>query len=119
MDRLIRRRPDGVRARGWAGKFVSDIFQEVDEEVRREQLKKLWDRYGNYAVAAAFLLVAAVSGLRRSMLGGGEKGAPSGPPFQGATPRAGTRKSNKARAAPAQNCPHRTSRVPRTPPPTA
>src|SRR5215469_14212782 len=54
MDRLIRRRPDGVRARGWAGKFVSDIFHEVDEEVRREQLKKLWDRYGNYVVAAAF-----------------------------------------------------------------
>jgi hypothetical protein len=34
---------------------VSDIFQEVDEEVRREQLKKLWDRYGNYVVVAAFL----------------------------------------------------------------
>ena len=33
--------------------FVSDIFQEVDEEVRREQLKKLWDRYGVFVVAAA------------------------------------------------------------------
>ena len=44
-----------------AGTFVSDIFHEVDEEVRREQLKKLWDRYGNYVVAAAFLLVAAVA----------------------------------------------------------
>ena len=40
---------------------MSDIFHEVDEEVRREQLKKLWDRYGNYVVAAAFLLVAAVA----------------------------------------------------------
>jgi len=26
---------------------VSDIFTEVDEEVRREQLKNLWERYGN------------------------------------------------------------------------
>jgi hypothetical protein len=43
---------------------VSDIFQEVDEEVRREQLKKLWERYGHYAVAAAILLVAAVAAWR-------------------------------------------------------
>jgi hypothetical protein len=43
---------------------VSDIFTEVDEEVRREQLKKLWERYGNYAVAAAFVVVAAVAAWR-------------------------------------------------------
>jgi len=43
---------------------VSDIFTEVDEEVRREQLKKLWERYGNYAMAAAFLMVAAVAAWR-------------------------------------------------------
>jgi hypothetical protein len=43
---------------------VSDIFNEVDEEVRREQLKKLWDRYGNYIVALAFLVVAAVAAWR-------------------------------------------------------
>src|SRR5262249_58447352 len=48
IDRLIRPSLRWVRASGgWAGTFVSDIFQEVDEEVRREQLKKLWDRYGN------------------------------------------------------------------------
>jgi hypothetical protein len=43
---------------------VSDIFTEVDEEVRREQLKKLWERYGSYIVAAAFLVVAAVAAWR-------------------------------------------------------
>ena len=43
---------------------MSDIFTEVDEEVRREQLKKLWERYGNYAVALAFLIVAAVAAWR-------------------------------------------------------
>jgi hypothetical protein len=43
---------------------VADIFQEVDEEVRREQLKKLWDRYGIFAIAAAVLLVLAVAGWR-------------------------------------------------------
>jgi hypothetical protein len=43
---------------------VADIFQEVDEEVRREQLKKLWDRYGIFAIGAAVLLVLAVAGWR-------------------------------------------------------
>ena len=43
---------------------MSDIFTEVDEEVRREQLKKLWERYGNYAIALAFLVVAAVAAWR-------------------------------------------------------
>jgi hypothetical protein len=43
---------------------VSDIFTEVDEEVRREQLKKLWERYGNFIIAAAFLVVAAVAAYR-------------------------------------------------------
>jgi hypothetical protein len=43
---------------------VSDIFQEVDEEVRREQLKKLWERYGNYIVAACILVVVGVAAWR-------------------------------------------------------
>jgi len=43
---------------------VSDIFHEVDEEVRREQLKKLWDRWGNYLVALAVLVVIGIAGWR-------------------------------------------------------
>jgi hypothetical protein len=43
---------------------VADIFQEVDEEVRREQIRKLWDRYGILVVIAAFAVVAAVGGWR-------------------------------------------------------
>ncbi len=43
---------------------MADIFNEVDEEVRREQLKKLWDRYGTYAIALAVLVVVAVAGWR-------------------------------------------------------
>jgi hypothetical protein len=43
---------------------VSDIFQEVDEEVRREQLKRLWDRYGNYLVALCILIIAGVAAWR-------------------------------------------------------
>jgi hypothetical protein len=43
---------------------VSELFDEVDEEVRREQLKKLWDKYSIYIIAAALLIVAAVGGWR-------------------------------------------------------
>jgi hypothetical protein len=43
---------------------VSDIFQEVDEEVRRERLQQLWDRYGHFAIAACVLIVLAVGGWR-------------------------------------------------------
>ena len=43
---------------------MSDIFDEVDEEVRREQLQKLWDRYGNLFIALAVLIVVGVAGWR-------------------------------------------------------
>ena len=40
--------------------FVADIFNEVDEEVRRERLQKLWERYSIYIVVAAVLIVAGI-----------------------------------------------------------
>ena len=43
---------------------MSELFDEVDEEVRREQLKKLWDKYSIYIIAAALLIIAAVGGWR-------------------------------------------------------
>jgi len=43
---------------------VSELFDEVDEEVRRDQLKKLWDNYSIYIIAAALLIIAAVGGWR-------------------------------------------------------
>jgi hypothetical protein len=43
---------------------VSDIFDEVDEEVRREQFKKLWERYGNLFIALAVLVVLGVAAWR-------------------------------------------------------
>lgn len=36
---------------------MSDIFQEVDEELRRENFAKLWARFGKYIVALAVLIV--------------------------------------------------------------
>lgn len=46
---------------------MSDIIREVDEEIRRENWQKLWQRYGKFLLAAAVGLVlgtAAVVGWR-------------------------------------------------------
>jgi hypothetical protein len=43
---------------------LADIFHEVDEEVRRERLQKLWDRYSVHIIALAVLIVAAIGGWR-------------------------------------------------------
>jgi hypothetical protein len=42
---------------------VSDIFREIDEELRRDNLLKLWSRYGRYVVAAAIVALALAGGF--------------------------------------------------------
>jgi hypothetical protein len=40
------------------------LFREVDEELRREQWAKLWEKYGTYVIAGAALIVALVGGFK-------------------------------------------------------
>ena len=40
---------------------MSDVFREVDEDLRREQLKRLWDRFAPYIIGLAVLIVLGVS----------------------------------------------------------
>lgn len=42
---------------------LTDVFREVDEEVRREQLLKLWRRYSKHIIAAVLLVVAVAGGI--------------------------------------------------------
>ena len=63
---------------------MSDIFNEVDEEVRREQLKKLWERYGNLIIAAAFLIVAGVAAWRGYEYWQARKAAEAGAVYESA-----------------------------------
>jgi hypothetical protein len=78
---------------------VSDIFSEVDEEVRREQLKKLWERYGALLIAACVLLVAAVGGWRGYEWWEAKKAAEAGAAFQAAAGLAGEGKNKEAEEA--------------------
>jgi hypothetical protein len=78
---------------------VSDIFTEVDEEVRREQLKKLWERWGNYVIAAAILVVAAVGAWRGYEWWEARKAAEAGAAYDVASNLAQQGKHDEAEAA--------------------
>jgi hypothetical protein len=78
---------------------VSDIFQEVDEEVRRDQLKKLWERYGNYMIAACVLVVVGVGAWRGYEWWETKKAAESGAAFEQAVTLAQAGKPQEAEAA--------------------
>jgi hypothetical protein len=43
---------------------MADIFNEIDEELRQEKLKKFWDRWGVLLLVGAVALVVAVAGWR-------------------------------------------------------
>jgi hypothetical protein len=78
---------------------VSELFDEVDEEVRREQLKKLWDKYSIFIIAAAILVVAAVGGWRGYEYLEAQKAAEAGAAFEAAIELAEQNKSTEAEAA--------------------
>lgn len=78
---------------------MADIFQEVDEEVRRERLKKLWQQYGNYAVALCVVIVAAVGAWRGYEYWQAKKAGEAGAAFESAVLLAETGKHKEADAA--------------------
>ncbi len=43
---------------------MTDIFREVEEDIRRDQMKRLWDRFGPYVIGLAVLIVVATAGYR-------------------------------------------------------
>jgi hypothetical protein len=79
-------------------RFLSDIFREVDEEVRREQMKRLWERYSIFIIAAAVLLVAAIGAWRAYEYWEGKKAAEAGARFDNALTLADQGKHAEAEA---------------------
>lgn len=43
---------------------MSDIFREVDEDIRHERFKRLWDRFGPWVIGVAVLIVLITAGYR-------------------------------------------------------
>jgi hypothetical protein len=78
---------------------VSELFDEVDEEVRREQLKKLWERYSIFIIAGAILIVAAVGGWRGYQYLEAKKAAEAGASFEAAAELSEQGKHAEAEAA--------------------
>jgi hypothetical protein len=78
---------------------VSDIFQEVDEELRRERVREIWARYGNLIVAAACLIVLGVGGWRGYEWWEAKKAAENGARFEAAMALAKDNKAADAQAA--------------------
>lgn len=78
---------------------MSDIFNEVDEEVRRERLKQMWDRYGGYVVALALLVVIGVGGWRGYQWWQAKQAAEAGAVFEAAITLSAEGKHDEAEAA--------------------
>jgi hypothetical protein len=78
---------------------VSELFDEVDEEVRREQFKKLWDKYSLYIIAVAILIVAAVGGWRGYQYLEAKKAAEAGDAFNKAVELSEQNKHSEAETA--------------------
>jgi hypothetical protein len=78
---------------------LSDIFREVDEEVRREKLQQLWERHSNLIIALALLVVLAVGGWRGYEWWDAQKAAEAGTAFEAAVALGDADKHAEAQAA--------------------
>ena len=78
---------------------MSELFDEVDEDVRRDQLKKLWDQYSIYIIAGALLIIAGVGGWRGYQYLEAKKAAEAGAAFDKAVELSEANKHTEAEAA--------------------
>ena len=78
---------------------MADIFHEVDEEVRRERLKKLWERYSGLIAIVVLLVVGGVAGWRGYEYYQSQRAAESGAQFEAAVALAEGGKMEEAAAA--------------------
>ena len=78
---------------------MSELFDEVDEDVRRDQLKKLWEQYSIYIVAGALLIIASVGGWRGYQYVEARKAAEAGAAFDKAVELSDASKHTEAEAA--------------------
>lgn len=78
---------------------LADIFHEVDEEIRRERLKRLWERYSGLILVVVVLVVGGVAGWRGYEYYQAQRAAESGAQFEAAIALAEAGKTEDATAA--------------------
>ncbi|MDO8875706.1 MAG: tetratricopeptide repeat protein [Pseudolabrys sp.] len=78
---------------------MSDIFSEVDEEVRRERFKQIWDKYSLLIIAVAVLIVAGIGGWRGYEYWVAQKAFVAGAAFENAATLSEQGKHAEAQAA--------------------
>ncbi len=78
---------------------MSEIFHEIDDDLRRERIKRLWERYSIFFIAAAILIVASVGGWRGYEYLEAKKAAEAGSAFEAAIGLSEQGKKTEAEAA--------------------
>jgi hypothetical protein len=78
---------------------VSEFYAEVDEEVRWEKRRKLWDRYSLLIVAVAILIIAGVGVWRFYQYGESQKAVEAGAAFNKALELSDQNKHAESEAA--------------------
>ena len=78
---------------------MSELFDEVNEDVRRDQLKQLWSQYSIYIVAGALLIIASVGGWRGYQYLEAKKAAEAGAAFDKASELSEQNKHAEAESA--------------------
>jgi hypothetical protein len=78
---------------------VTELFSEIDDELRREQVKKIWSRYSALIIAAVILVIAAVGGWRGYQYLQTQKAAEASSAFEAAAALADQNKHAEAEAA--------------------
>lgn len=77
---------------------MSDIFREVDEDIRHEKYRRLWDRFGIYVIGLAVLVVLGTGGYRGWLYWQEQQAQLSGDTFLQAVSLANDGKSEEAQA---------------------
>ena len=78
---------------------MSEIFDEVNEDVRREQLKRFWDRYSLLIILLAILIVGGVGGWKGYQYIEGKKAFEASAAFDRAIDLSEQKKHAEAEAA--------------------
>lgn len=76
-----------------------DVIREVEEELRREKYKNLWDRYGIYVIGAALAIILLVGGSQAWSYWQKTRAGETGAKFEAAIKLVGENKVGEAKKA--------------------